>query len=162
MKGRALSGTSCATATAVAFASSATMAARIAREAASKEQFPSGSVSVCADLPGFGMISRPRMSPVVNVPVLSKQRTSTRARTSTAGNSWIRTPLLARMAAASPKFIEVSRTSPCGIIPTTPATVKIMAERHELSPARIWDQRSRAIIHGRTIVIQLRILLIES
>ena len=54
---------------------------------------------------------------------MSRHTTSTRARPSTAGSCCTRTRRRASVTAATPKATLVSRTSPCGTMPTSAATV---------------------------------------
>ena len=77
------------------------------------------------------------MLPSVRVPVLSKQTTSTRASTSTAGSCCSSTRRRARVTAATPKATLVSSTSPCGTMPTSAATVPVSAPA-TLSRACSW------------------------
>ena len=70
------------------------------------------------------------MSPPVRVPVLSRQITSTRARPSTAGSSFTSTCLLASLAAPTANAIEVTSTSPSGIIAVSDAIVLTTACTH--------------------------------
>ena len=72
------------------------------------------------------------MVPSVRVPVLSRHTTSTRARPSTAGSCWTRTRRRASVTAATPKATLVSRTRPCGTMPTSAATVPVAACRARL------------------------------
>jgi len=65
------------------------------------------------------------MVPSVRVPVLSRHTTSTRARPSTAGSCCTRTRRRASVSAAAPKAMLVSKTSPCGTMPTSAATVEV-------------------------------------
>jgi len=92
-------------------------AANVARAGRTAGSSPSTSIASSTTVPS------------VMVPVLSTHRTSTRARISTAGSSWTSTRVLARMAAARAKLIDVSSTSPSGIMPTTPATANTTARR---------------------------------
>ena len=77
------------------------------------------------------------MLPVVIVPVLSKQSTSTRARVSTQYSSCTRTFFLASFIAATAKDTLTSRINPSGIIPTNaPALRKTISvyPRPRLAP----------------------------
>ena len=61
-------------------------------------------------------------SPLVIVPVLSKHKTSTLAKTSVAGNSWISVSHLESLITATTKVALVKSTRPSGTIPTIPET----------------------------------------
>ena len=85
------------------------------------------------------------MSPVVIVPVLSRQITSTRARVSTAGSSWTRVSRRASRTTPTANAIVVISTSPSGTMETTPPTVLRSASGTEAF-ARSWLNRSRAAV----------------
>ena len=81
------------------------------------------------------MVSSTAIRPSVRVPVLSRQRTSTRARVSIQNNSWTRVFRRPRLTTPTANAMLMSSTSPSGIIPSTAATVLTMAS--EISaPAR--------------------------
>jgi len=85
------------------------------------------------------------MSPSVIVPVLSRQRTSTRASVSTAGSSWTRAWRRPRRTTPAANAMEVSSTRPSGTMATTPATVPAAASRQS-SWALSWlHSRSAAV-----------------
>ncbi len=108
--------TTAATARSVAlgFASAPASTTRAASMAASSRS-PTGSSPTRA------------ISPSVIVPVLSRQRTSTRASVSTAANSWTRAWRRPSRTTPAAKATLVSRTSPSGTMATTPATVPAAA-----------------------------------
>ena len=74
------------------------------------------------------------MSPTVNVPVLSRHTTSTRARPSTAGSSCTSTCCRVRLTAANRNATEVNRTRPSGTRPTRPPVDLITTSRQPWSP----------------------------
>ena len=76
--------------------------------------------AACAASPRTSATS---MAPVVMVPVLSRQSTSTRASVSTQYDCCTSTLLDARRVVAMANTLDVKSTSPCGIMPTTAATV---------------------------------------
>ena len=80
--------------------------------------------------PASGWEPSKTMSPPVRVPVLSRQMTSTRARPSTAGSSFTSTCRLASLAAPTANAIEVTSTSPSGIIAVSDAIVLTTACTH--------------------------------
>ena len=88
------------------------------------------------------------MVPSVSVPVLSKHTTSTRARPSTAGSCCTRTRRRASVTAATPKATLVSRTSPCGTMPTSAATVEVAPSAHGLCGVCSWLTTSSAATGG--------------
>ena len=105
------------------------------------------------------------MPPSVSVPVLSTQTTSTRARISTAGCSWMSTCSRASFRAATAKEMVVISARPCGIMLVTAATEATSAGSRATSRgfARAWDQPPKACtwpwtitatIGTRAIVIQ--------
>ena len=106
-----------------------------------------------------------RTPPSVRVPVLSRQTVSTRARTSTAGCSWMRTSCWASLSAATANAMVVMSARPCGIMLVTAATDAINAgsraasrgwERARAQPptAVIWPCTITAMIGTRAIVSQ--------
>ena len=92
-------------------------------------RFSSSASAPSAAPAGAWSSSRMRLSkpmvPSVRVPVLSRHTTSTRARPSTAGSCCTRTRRRASVTAATPKATLVSRTRPCGTMPTSAATVPL-------------------------------------
>src|SRR6266508_2155697 len=83
---------------------------------------PSATAPAPAGRSPSGTTSWTARSPAVIVPVLSKQRTSTRARVSTAGSSCTSTCLRPSRTTLTAKVTLVSSTSPSGTIATEPAT----------------------------------------
>ena len=102
------------------------------RATAAMVWFSAPSAPESADSAGSGVKSASRrtislscMFPVVIVPVLSRQRTSTRARLSTQYRSWQRVRRRASLMELTASAILVSRTSPSGIIPIIAAAVLV-------------------------------------
>ncbi len=77
-------------------------------------------------------------APSVMVPVLSAQSTSTRASTSMAGSSWTRQRRLASRTTPAANATLVSSTSPSGTMPTSPATVLMIASCQVSSRRKNW------------------------
>ncbi len=67
------------------------------------------------------------ISPVVRVPVLSRQRVSTRASSSMDASSWHSASRPAKRTTPTASTTLVRRISPSGIIPTSAATVRTTA-----------------------------------
>ena len=87
------------------------------------ESDPSGSdPSESRVAPSKASIPTRARRPVVSVPVLSRQITSTRARPSTAGSSLTTTLFRARRTTAVAIVMLTRSTRPCGMRATTPAT----------------------------------------
>ena len=103
--------------------------------------------------------------PSVSVPVLSRHTVSTRARTSTAGCSWMRTSRRASFRAATANEMVVMSARPCGIMLVTAATDAISAgssvssrgaesARPQPPAAVTWPFTITAMIGTRAIVSQ--------
>ena len=126
------------------------MAASVALRAWSSASAPSAASA------GAWSSSRIRLSnaivPSVRVPVLSRHTTSTRASPSTAGSCCTRTRRRASVTAAAPKAMLVSRTSPCGTMPTSAATVEVAPWRAVWRGVYSWLTTSSTATGGITHV----------
>ena len=98
------------------------------------------------------------ISPVVIVPVLSKQRTSTRASSSTLASSFASACLRASAITPERKAIEMSNTRPSGTIATAAATVPTRASC-QLSSASSRERNSSPAAGGMMKTSHLRIRL---
>ena len=97
------------------------------------------------------------ISPEVIVPVLSRQSVSTRASVSTQYACWTRTIRRPSRKVAMARTEEVSRTSPCGIMPMTAATeVRIASSR--LPPSMRTDLRKRPRPSGTSATVPSRMM----
>ena len=88
------------------------------------------SISGCVwPAPSTARTSVTSIAPDVIVPVLSRQITSTRARTSIAGSSWTSVRRFARRSTPTVKATLVSRIRPSGTMATTPPTAETRPSR---------------------------------
>ena len=108
---------------------------------------PRAAVAAASSQPPTGCTDSKEISPVVIVPVLSRQRVSTLASSSTAASSLARARRRARAITPATNASEVSRTSPSGTIATAAPTVPRSAScQRSSAPSR--RQNSRALAGG--------------
>ena len=88
------------------------------------------------------------MSPVVMVPVLSRQSTSTRASVSMQYSCCTSTWLFAKRTTATASTVDVKRISPSGIMPTSADTVESTADRQSVPEMKHSRANSRMHIGG--------------
>ena len=101
-----------------------------------------------------------RMSPVVIVPVLSRQRTSTRASTSTVESCFAKARRRAMASMPATKAMLVSRTNPSGTIATEAATVPCTASCQR-SSASSNDRNNSTEATGMMAMSHFRMRLID-